>query len=103
MKLRICRDKSLATETILCIRITGREYYVWLEGSSAIGYRLHFSQSLLGLWWQLDRLGSYSRRSYRRLPSEAWASVEPGSVAPTRPLDVADFSRPDSPDSSRPG
>lgn len=103
MKLRICRDKTLASETILCIQISGREYYAWIEGSPAIGYRPHFSQSLLGVWWQLDRWGSYSRRSYRRLPSETWASVEPGSSVPTGPLDVADFSQPGPPDSSRPG
>src|SRR5262245_12907622 len=60
MKLRICRDKTLASETILCIQISGREYYAWIEGSPAIGYRPHFSQSLLGVWWQLDRWGSYS-------------------------------------------
>jgi hypothetical protein len=77
VKLRICRDKTLASETILYVQITGRDYYAWIEGSPAIGYRPHFSQSLLGEWWQLDRRGSYSRRSYRRLPSLSWASNEP--------------------------
>ena len=103
MRIRVCRDKTLASETILYVRVCGRDYYGWLDGSPAIGYRIHFSGSLFKDWWQVDRRGFYSRASYRRLPSETWGSVEPGSAVPTGPLDVVDFSQPDSPDSSWPG
>jgi hypothetical protein len=77
MMLRLCRDKALANETILCLRVAGREFYAWVEGSPAMGYRLHVSRSLLGRWWQLDRMGAYSRASYRREPEESWAGSAP--------------------------
>ena len=100
LRIRVCRDKTLASETILYVRVCGRDYYGWLDGSPAIGYRIHFSGSLFKDWWQVDRRGFYSRASYRRLPSETWGSVEPGSAGPAGPLDVVDFSQPGSPDSS---
>lgn len=103
LRIRVCRDKTLASETILYVRVCGRDYYGWLDGSPAIGYRIHFSGSLFKDWWQVDRRGFYSRASYRRLPSETWGSAEPGSAVPTGPLDVVDFSQPCSPDSSWPG
>jgi hypothetical protein len=103
LRIRVCRDKTLASETILYARVGGRDYYGWLDGSPAIGYRIHFSGSLFKDWWQVGRRGFYSRASHRRRPSETRGSVEPGSAVPTGTLDVVDFSRPGSPDSSRPG
>jgi len=77
VKLLVCRDRTLASETILYARLFGREFYAWLDGSPAVGYRLHVSRSLFSDWWQLDRRGSYSRLTYRRLPSETWISRDP--------------------------
>jgi hypothetical protein len=77
MRLSFCRDKTLAGETILYIRMFGREFYAWVEGSPAIGYRFHMSRYLAKDWWLLSRRGSYSRSTYRRLPSESWKSRSP--------------------------
>jgi hypothetical protein len=77
MRLRFCRDKTLAEEAILYIRLFGQEFYAWWEGSPAIGYRFFVSRQLAKDWWLLTRRGSYSRSTYRRLPSESWQSRSP--------------------------
>jgi hypothetical protein len=73
MRVAICRDKTLASETILYLKLFGREFYGWCEGSPAVGYRLHFSQSLHKDWWLIGKTGKYVR-----LPSETWTSRAPG-------------------------
>jgi hypothetical protein len=77
MRLSFCRDKTLAEETILFVRLFGREFYTWFEGSPAIGSRFFVSRQLAKDWWLLTRRGSYSRSTYIRLPSETWKSRNP--------------------------
>lgn len=61
MKLWLYRDVTLAQERILYLQILGIKRYGWLEGSPAVGYRLHFSRYLCKDWWTVIGAGRYIR------------------------------------------
>ncbi|MEP7024254.1 MAG: hypothetical protein ABJB47_10730 [Actinomycetota bacterium] len=62
MKLRVCRDVTLASERILFVEVFHRRFYAWVDGSPAVDYRVHVSRYLVKDWWLITKSGQHSRQ-----------------------------------------